>query len=187
MPSLVSNEHAQPHFNLISWLAFYCAATPGIAGGDNGTVRLDLDNEPQPDAFLRIQAEYGGQARVDEDDYISGAPELAAEVARSSVSIDLHAKLNAYRRNGVREYIVWRVQDRTIDWFVLREGRYEPLAAGADGLYRSEVLPGLWLDAAALLRGDLMSVFQTVQRGLDNCEHAAFVRRLQEAAAHRRS
>lgn len=187
MPSPVSIEHATPHFNLIGWLSHYRAATSGICGGDNGTVRLDMDNEPQPDVFLRILTEHGGQARVDEDGYVSGAPELAAEVARSSVSIDLHAKLHPYRRNGVREYIVWRIDDRAIDWFVLREGRYEPLAAGADGLYRSEVLPGLWLDAAALLRGDLLAVFQTVQRGLDSPEHAAFVRRLQEIAAQRRS
>ena len=187
MPSPVSNEHAQPHFDLITWLGFYRAATPGIAGGDNGTVRLDLDNEPQPDAFLRILAEHGGQSRVDEDGYVSDAPELVAEVARSSVSIDLHAKLNAYRRNGVREYIVWRVEDRTIDWFILREGRYETLAVGSDGLYRSEVLPGLWLDAVALLRGDLQAVFQTVQRGLESPEHVAFVRRLQEAASQGRS
>jgi Uma2 family endonuclease len=187
MPSPVSNEHAAPHFDLIGWLTHYLAATPGIAGGDNGTVRLDLDNEPQPDAFLRILAEHGGQSRVDQDGYISGAPELVAEVARSSVSIDLHNKLNAYRRNGVREYIVWRVEDRTIDWFVLREGRYEPLVPSADGLHRSEVLPGLWLDAAALLRGDLMAVFQAVQRGLDSPEHAAFVRRLRETAIQGRS
>lgn len=182
MPSPVSNEHAEPHFNLIAWLAFYRAATPGIAGGDNGTVRLDLDNEPQPDAFLRILAEHGGQSRVDDDGYVSSAPELVAEVARSSVSIDLHQKLNAYRRNGVREYLVWRVEDRAIDWFVLREGRYEPLAAGTDALYRSEVLPGLWLDAAALLRGGLQAVFQVVQRGIDSAEHAEFLRRLQENA-----
>jgi Uma2 family endonuclease len=187
MPSPVSNEHAQPHFDVIGWLAYYRAATPGISGGDNGTLRLDLDNEPQPDAFLRILVEHGGQARVDEDDYISGAPELVAEVARSSVSIDLHAKLNSYRRNGVREYVVWRVDDRAIDWFVLREGRYEPLVPAADGIYRSEVLPGLWLDAAALLRGDLQAVFQTVQRGLDSSEHAEFVRRLRETTAQGRS
>jgi Uma2 family endonuclease len=187
MPCPVSNEHAEPHFDLISWLGFYRAATPGISGGDNGTLRLDLDNEPQPDAFLRILTENGGQARVDEDGYVSGAPELVAEVARSSVSIDLHAKLNAYRRNGVREYLVWRVEDRTIDWFILRDGRYEPLTFGADGLYRSEILPGLWLDAAALLRGDLLTVFQTVQRGLESPEHAAFLHRAREAAQQGRS
>jgi Uma2 family endonuclease len=182
VPSPVSNEHAEPHFNIIGWLAFYRAATPGISGGDNGTLRLDLDNEPQPDAFLRILSSHGGQARVDEDGYVNGAPEFVAEVARSSVNIDLHAKLHAYRRNGVCEYLVWRVADQAFDWFVLREGRYETLAASADGLYRSEVLPGLWLDAAALLGGDLGTVLQTARLGLDSPEHAAFVRRLQEAA-----
>jgi len=128
----------------------------------------------------------GGQARVDEDGYINGAPELVAEVARSSVSIDLHAKLHAYRRNGVCEYVVRRVEDQATDWFVLREGRYEPMVA-VEGVYRSEVLPGLWLDAVALLRGDLLTVFQTVQRGLNSPEHAAFVRRMQETAAQVRS
>jgi Uma2 family endonuclease len=186
MPSPVSNLHAQPHFDLITWLGFYRAATPGIAGGDNGTLRLDLDNELQPDAFLRILAEHGGQTHIDEDGYVNGAPEFVAEVARSSVSIDGHAKLNVYRRNGVREYLVWRVEDQDIDWLVLREGRYEPLTAAGDGLYRSDVLPGLWLDAAALLRGDLRAVFQAVQQGVDSPEHAAFVRRLQETAAQRR-
>jgi hypothetical protein len=187
MPSPISNEHAEPHFDLIGWLAFYRAATPGIAGGDNGTVRLDLDNEPQPDAFLRILASHGGQARVDIDGYISGAPELAAEVARSSVSIDLHVKLNVYRRNGVREYLVWRVDDQVFDWFVLREGRYEPLVPTTEGVYKSEVLPGLWLESAALLRGDLPAVFQTARRGLDSPEHAAFVRRLSEVAGQGQS
>ncbi|MHB1423757.1 MAG: Uma2 family endonuclease [Gemmataceae bacterium] len=187
MPSPVSDAHAAPHFDLITWLGFYRAATPGIAGGDNGTLRLDLDNEPQPDAFLRILASHGGQARVDEDGYVNGAPELVAEVARSSVNIDSHTKLHAYRRNGVREYLVWRVVDQAFDWFVLRDGRYETLAAAADGLYRSEVLPGLWLDAAALLRGDLGTVLQTAQRGQDSLDHAAFVSHLQAAAEQRRS
>lgn len=185
--SSVPHDHARSHLELVGWLGAYCAATSGVCGSNNGTLRLDLDNELQPDAFLRILAEHGGQARVDEDGYISGAPELVAEVSRSSVSIDLHAKRIVYRRNGVREYIVWRIEDRAIDWFALREGRYEPLAIGSDGLYRSEVLPGLWLDAAALLRGNLLAVFQTVQRGLASPEHADFVRRLQEATAQRRS
>jgi len=114
--------------------------TPGVACGDNGTVLLDLDNEPQPDTFMRILPRYGGQSG-DRGDYVEGAPELIAEVAASSASYDLHDKLRAYRRNGVREYVVWRVWDNEIDWFVLREGTYERLAPTADGLYHSEVSP----------------------------------------------
>ena len=99
-----------------------------MRGGDNATLRLDLDNEPQPDGYLRLLPECGGQARL-VDGYVTGAPELIVEIAASSASYDLHEKLNAYRRNGVREYVVWRVWDQAVDWFVLRGGRFEPLAA----------------------------------------------------------
>src|SRR3954447_24773403 len=112
----------------------------------------------QPDAFLYILSIAGGEVRVREGGYLDGAPELVAEVASSSVSYDLHTKQHVYRRNGVLEYVVWRVQDQVIDWFVLREGKYDRILAGADGLVRSEALPGLWLDAPALIRGDRQAV-----------------------------
>jgi Uma2 family endonuclease len=101
-----------------------------------------------------------------------------AEVASSSVSYDLTDKLKVYRRNGVCEYIVWRVLDRQIDWFVLREGEYVRLSLGDGGLYRSEVFPGLWLDPAALVGGDTTTVLATLQRGLASPEHIDFVARL---------
>ncbi len=186
MPSPVSNEgHSCPHFDLITVLGVYRSQTPGIQGGDNGTVLLDLDNEPQPDSFLRILPRYGGQSR-DRDDYVEGAPELVAEVAASSASYDLHDKLRAYRRNGVREYVVWRVWEREIDWFVLREGTYQRLAPTAEGVYRSRVFPGLWLDAAALIAGNLAQAIQVVQEGLASPEHAEFVARLQQVQTNRR-
>jgi Putative restriction endonuclease len=93
------------------------------------------------------------------------------------------AKLHVYRRNAVQEYVVWRVEDRAIDWFVLREGRYEPLPLTPAGVCQSRILPGLWLDAAALLRGDLLGVFHVVQQGLSSPEHATFIAGLQDAAA----
>jgi len=141
-------RHSKPHSQIHGWLSVYVAASPGVEAGDNGSIRLDLDNEPQPDAYLMVEPERGGQARISEDDYVEGAPELVAEITSSSVSYDLGKKLNSYRRNGVREYIVWRVLDREVDWFVLHEGRYEPLPPAADGLLRSTVFPGLWLDPA---------------------------------------
>jgi Uma2 family endonuclease len=186
MPSPVSYRgHCNPHFNLIGWLSIYAIGTPGVEGGDNGTLRLDLDNEPQPDAFLMILPSHRGQARIDADGYIAGSPEFVAEVSASTVSIDLHAKLNAYRRNGVREYVVWRVFDRELDWFVIRNGRYERLAPSPEGFFNSEVLPGLWLDPAALIRGDMARVAQLAQQGIASPEHAAFLTRLQEASAQR--
>jgi Uma2 family endonuclease len=175
-------RHSVPHYNAIAWLGQYQAATPGVIGGDNGSIRLDLDNMPQPDIFLIISPESGGQVRLSDDDYIEGSPELVVEIASSSVSYDLHQKLEVYRKNGAREYLVWRVKDRAFDWFVLREGRFERLSPAEDGSLRSEVFPGLWLDPEALIRGDLPAVFQAVQRGLATPEHAAFVERLRQAA-----
>ncbi len=186
MPSPVSHlRHGGPHFDLIGWLSVYRSATPGISGGDNSSLRLDLDNEPQPDGFLMVLPEYGGQAIIDEDGYIEGAPELVAEVAASSASYDLGVKLQAYRRNRVREYVVWRVLDREIDWFSLRGQRYEPLGPGADGYLRSEVLPGLRLDPGGMVARDMQAVSRVAQEGIATDEHAAFVRKLQAAEAAR--
>jgi Uma2 family endonuclease len=150
MPSPVAHcDHACPHFDVIGWLGRYVVVTPRIKGGDNTTVMLDRDNVPQPDALLIVLPEYGGQVRISAAGYVVGGPELIVEVAASSTSIELHAKLAAYRPNGVREYVVWRVFEAVIDWFVLRGGQYELLQPGPDGFLRSEVLPGLWLDAGA--------------------------------------
>ncbi|MFO0844014.1 MAG: Uma2 family endonuclease [Gemmataceae bacterium] len=184
MPSAVRwNSHASPHARVCAWLALYSVATPGTQAGDNGSVRLDEENEPQPDAALVILPSYGGQARVSADDYLEGAPELVFEVASSTTSIDLNAKLRVYQEHGVREYVVWRVLQRQIDWFVLRDGQFARLAAGADGVWRSEIFPGLWLDHGALVQEDIARVLAVLQQGLASPEHAAFVAQLQQAAA----
>ncbi|MGH7134802.1 MAG: Uma2 family endonuclease, partial [Pirellulales bacterium] len=140
-------------------------------------------NEPQPDLLLAIESTAGGQLRVDEDDYYAGPPDFIAEVAASSVSYDLHAKLRVYEREGVREYLVWRTRDGEIDWFRLDQGKYMPIAPDAAGIVKSTVFPGLWLDCAALLRRDLPRVFAVLQEGIATPEHAAFVHALAE---HRR-
>jgi len=171
-------KHGEPDGYLVTWLGTYSAGTPGVCFAGNTSDRLDLDNEPQPDGLLYIEPECGGQATISDDDYLEGAPELIGEVTASSASYDLGPKLNAYRRNGVREYVVWRVLDKEIDWFVLREGRYDRLSPGADGIYRSEVFPGLWLDRTAMLRRDLAYVLKVLQQGLISPEHGEFVKRL---------
>jgi Uma2 family endonuclease len=182
MPSPVrQRQHGRQHSHLNFWLCAYEGSRPGVEAGDNSSVRLDLDNMPQPDGLLFIQPEHGGQVRIDEDGYIEGAPDLVGEVAASSASYDLGKKLGAYRRNRVREYVVWRVLDRQIDWFVHREERFDRLSPGPDGILRSTVFPGLWLDPAALLRGDLKTVSAVLQQGLSSPEHADFVARLAQA------
>ena len=175
-------SHGEPHSAVIAWLVTYCASTPGVRAADNATVRLDLDNEPQPDVLLRIEPRAGGQSHVSDDDYLEGAPELIVEIAASSAAYDLHDKLRVYRRNGVREYVVWRVHDRQIDWFVLADDEYRRLEPGAAGLIHSTVFPGLRLAVEALLAGDLAKVLAELQRGVDTDEHTAFVTRLQAAS-----
>lgn len=184
MPSPVRlDQHGSQHFDLITWLGNYRAYTPGVRGGDNTTIRLDMDNEPQPDGALIVEPAYGGRVRLDAEGYIVGGPELIGEVSASSASIDLNRKFHVYRRNEVLEYVVWRVLDREIDWFTWREGRYDRLPRDAAGIYRSALFPGLWLDAAALVRQDMPSVLRVLQEGIKRAEHAAFVARLQNEAA----
>jgi len=183
VPSPLSfDRHGRQDHYAGTWLGHYTAYTPGTEGAPNATVQLDLDNEPQPDEFLRISPRHGGQSRTSDKGYIVGAPELALEIAYSSVSYDLHDKLRAYRRNGVQEYIVWRVDDEEIDWFVLEEGQYVKLTPGENGVYKSRVFPGLWLDAPAILRGDMKAVLALLDEGLKSPEHAGFVDRLQSQA-----
>jgi Uma2 family endonuclease len=178
-------SHGEPHGNMIGWLWTYKIATSGVELGDNPTIRLDLDNAPQPDAVLLIQEVCGGQARLSEDDYVEGAPELIAEIAASSVSIDLGDKKRAYRRNGVKEYIVWQVFDQKLDWFSLEAGDYISLPMDAAGVIRSQVFPGLWLAVTDLLAGNMTQVSAVVQAGVNSPEHQAFLQQLQARVTER--
>ncbi len=181
MSSPVNHKaHGEPHANLLTMLGVYRVGTPGTELSDNATVRLDLDNEPQPDVLLRIVHSADGASIIDEDGYIQGAPELIVEIANSTASYDMHGKLNAYRRNGVREYLVWLVEEQTIIWFVLNQGEFTPLTADAQGILKSSVFPGLWLNINALLAGELSKALETVQSGLKSPEHKSFVSRLKQ-------
>lgn len=186
MPSPARHrEHGKPHFHSISWLGLYSASTPGVEGSDNATLRLDFENEPQPDALLFLPPEFGGTARVDEDGYLEGAPELILEVSASSASYDLNQKKRAYARNGVPDYIVYLAYEQRVIWFVLRDGVYGEQQPDEDGVLKSENFPGLWLLPGALLSGNLSGVLETLQQGLDSQEHrtfcAALARRRKEA------
>lgn len=179
MPSPVRvKKHGEPHSHIVTWLGTYAALTPGVHVADNATVRLDLDNEPQPDALLWLEHATEGRSRVGEDDYLEGAPELVAEVAASSASYDLHEKLRVYRRNGVQEYVVWRVYDKQLDWFQLLNGEYVRLTPDAKGVISSQVFPGLRLAIAALLTDEMATVLSELQKGISSPEHTAFVEKL---------
>lgn len=183
MPSPVRHGgHSHPHTRVVGWLAAYETDTPGVEAGDNGSIRLDLDNEPQPDAYLIVRPEAGGQVRISDDDYVEGAPELVVEIVGSTASHDLGKKLDAYRRNGVLEYVVWRVGERQVDWLVNRRGQFEPVSPGADGILRSTVFPGLWMHPGALVGGDKARSKTVLQQGLHSVEHAHFVTELARRA-----
>jgi Uma2 family endonuclease len=171
------DRHSRPHRHVATWLGVYEAATPGAVGGDNATVRLDYENEVQPDALLRLKL--GGRSRLTADDYLAGSPELVVEIAASSAAYDLHDKRRVYARSGVQEYLALQVYEQEATWFALREGVYEALLADEAGILRSEIFPGLWLDVAAFWAGDLAVVLATLQEGLASPEHAAFVTKLQ--------
>jgi Uma2 family endonuclease len=181
--SPVTLDHCKPHGLVPQWLGFYQLRTPFLSCGVEGTVRLGNLNQPQPDIHLRIDEAHGGRSRISLDRYVEGAPELLIEIAVSSKAFDLKEKLEAYQRSGAPEYIVWRVLDQAIDWFILRDGKYDRLPLGPDGIYRSEVFPGLWLDTGAMIDGDLPAIYRAVQLGLATPEHAAFVAKLRAAAA----
>lgn len=172
-------EHASPHGSMTTWLGLYKAFTPGTQAGDNATLKLEIgESQPQPDDLLRILPEHGGRSRTDAKGYVVGGVELVTEVSASSVAFDLHQKKTAYEENGVLEYVVYRVQDEAIDWFILRNGKYQHLKKTKTGLYKSKVFPGLWLDSRAMIAGDLAKVIKVVQQGIASPEHRRFVAKL---------
>jgi Uma2 family endonuclease len=177
VPSPLKRPHSRAHVMLSRWLDTYAEGTPGTEVFDNATTILDSQAEPQPDLCLLITDPHHGQTR-EEDEYIDGAPELIVEVASSSESIDLHRKRDDYERTGVKEYLVVLLRQQRIVWFIRRNAHFEELPAAADGVFRSEVFPGLWLNAAALLDQDRRRLLDVLQQGLATPDHTQFVARL---------
>ena len=163
--------HGEQHAMIITWMGVYTASTTGVRIGDNATVRLDGDNEPQPDALLLLPH---GSARIGADGYVEGPPELVVEIAASSAAYDLHDKRDVYRRNRVCEYAVWQIYEQKFDWWALEDEVYQSLPS-EQGIIRSRVLPGLWLNAPAMLAGNLTAVLATLQEGIASAEHSAFI------------
>jgi hypothetical protein len=176
MPSPQTSDHGSTDFEVTAWLATYRAFTPGCMGGSQSTW-LMLQSAPQPDSYLWILPEYGGQSRI-QGKYHIGAPELAAEICLTSAAYDLGVKKTLYQKARVREYIAFLVEEEEIRWHQLVKGVYQLCRPTSKGIYRSKVFPGLWLDMPALWKHDLACVLQTLQRGLDSAEHAAYVKAL---------
>jgi Uma2 family endonuclease len=153
----------------------------GLDFADNATVELDPDNAPQPDLFIYLPAEAGGRARENEHGYLEGPPDFVAEIAASSASLDLHGKLRSYENAGVREYVVWRVLDDAFNWFEWQAGKFVPVTADEAGIFRSRVLPGLWVDGPALLARDAPRLWATLDAGMATAEYREFAARIKAA------
>lgn len=171
-------HHAKPHSRIMWWLGSYLVFTEGVDFADNSTVRLDYDNQPQPDAVLYVKEEFGGNSYISLDDYLEGAPELVVEIASSTASYDTTEKKKIYRRNGVKEYIIWRVDDGEIDWFAWENGEYILLEADQSGVIESRLFGGLRLNVKAILADDLAQVLSDLQKGLATKNHKEFVKQL---------
>jgi len=184
MASPLRRTHGRWHLQLGSLLERYAARTPGVEALDNATTILGEESEPQPDLALRVLHEYGGRSRETEDDYILGPPELIVEVAHSTRAIDMHQKRVDYQQAGVREYLVLSVEEPELHWFRFRPAAR--IAPDANGVSRSRVFPGLWIDASALLAGNRNRAGTILRRGLASREHTDFVQRLQARYQKRR-
>jgi Uma2 family endonuclease len=178
MASPVGMSHGtyQPKLSLV--LTVYKSGTPGVEVADNATTILGEKSEPQPDLMLRLLKECGGQSDYNEEDYLVGAPELIAEVAHSSKAIDMGRKRQDYLAAGVQEYIVLCIEEKELHWFHFPSRR--ELKPTREGVWKSKVFPGLWLDGPALLARDSARLLATAQQGLATPEHEAFARRLAE-------
>jgi Uma2 family endonuclease len=182
MPSPVGLEHARAMVPVLVWLSYYQEHTPGVDVLDNASTILNVKGEPQPDAQLRILPECGGQTQPDRR-FVRGVPELIVEVSQATRYTDLGPKFDEYERAGVLEYIVRALDPNQLLWFVLRDGKLVELPADSEGLYRSEVFPGLWLDPQALIAGNTRRLREVLDSGLATDEHASFIARLAAARA----
>lgn len=177
MPSPLSRPHAVMESNVSGWLAVYRAATPGCESGNNATWLMG-DDAPQPDLCLYVLPEFGGRVGM-RGDLLEGAPEFLAEICLTSTSYDLHQKLELYQEAGVQEYLAVLVRRREVRWHRLIKGSFEREPVPADGVHRSRLFPGLWLDTTALLAGDLATVLSTLDSGTRSSEHGTFLQKLE--------
>ena len=176
MPSPLTVSHGSADDDVGGWLFNYRIQTPNVDGATNVTTLL-LEDSPQPDRHLRIVPECGGKSWI-EGKSLAGPAELMAETCLSSKSYDLHQKYHLYEAAGVQEYLAVLLHEREIRWHILVGGRYELLPPDADGIWRSRVFPGLWLDGEALLRRDMPAVLAKLQDGIASPEHREFVAEL---------
>lgn len=176
VPSPVSIEHGVAEGCVGGWLAVYQAATRGTIMGRNMTSFI-MEDMPQPDLYLRVLEDHGGRSWA-KGNYLCGIPELLVEICWSSEAYDLHVKLELYQAAQIPEYLAILLYEQEIRWHVLTDGKYQPMPPDTEGIYRSRIFPGLWLDGKALLAGNMQRVLGKLQEWLQSPEHQGFVEQL---------
>ena len=174
-----THDHANLHGHIIGGIGRYCTYTAGVQLLNSGTIILDDRNEVQPDGVLRLDEAHGGASSVNEQGYVTGTPELHVELAYDAEAIDLHQKREVYERTGVREYLVVLIQEESFCAFRLEGVRYMDFPPDTDGVWRSRVFPGLWLNIRALLDRDGVALLKTLDAGLASEAHRMFLQQLQ--------
>jgi len=133
----------------------------GKVVGSRYAFRLTDLYSPEPDvAFIsrernQVLGEQAGR----------GAPDIAVEiVSRESRDRDYGIKKRTYEAAGVREYwIVDHLQSR-VEFHRLHGDRYQLVPLERNRLFRSEALPGFWLDVEWLLRKPLPNAYDCLQQ-----------------------
>ena len=177
-PSPVGWAHSKSHGQLIGTVSQYANYIPGVEFGIGSTVILGEEDEVQPDLVLRIMPGFGGRSRDTKGtkvSYVAGAPELVAEVAHTSHSIDMRIKKERYSLAGVLEYIV--LDPMGFHWFDLGNG--SELPRDEQGVIRSTVFPGLWIDSEALQACDYARSMSVLSHGMGTAEYKRFVESLE--------
>ena len=181
----LSEPHGGIHPRLSSIFDAYAASIPGIQTYIEPTVILSDADEVQPDLVLRILPNFKGQTsdvwyrrgkKFERGPFIKGAPELVAEIAYSSRSVDLHLKRRRYESAGVLEYIVVCLEQQNLLWFDL--AHESQVLEKEDGIFRSKVFPGFWIHEQGLFDMDYKLVMDTVHMGSCTVEHQEFVKEL---------
>ena len=176
--SPVHAQHSEPHADFAGLLAIYRWHTPGLRLADNQSVLLEQDIELQPDLCVRLEAAGEERVQMTEEGLYIGAPDFVVEIAASSSANDLHSKLNVYRRNGVQEYLVLLAYERETRFFRLADGEYDAVEPDADGVLRSQVLPGFRFRSDWFWEGRMKELLQLVQEGIASPEHEEFAAKL---------
>ncbi|MFT3878951.1 MAG: Uma2 family endonuclease [Gemmatales bacterium] len=169
-------QHANPQTCINGWLFCYSSQTPGVRNGGSATLKIDTENEFEPDGMLFYDQ---GQLVIADDGYLEGVPELVVEVSASTISVDSKEKFRVYEKQGVKEYLLWNTQADTITWFARNKNKFVAMKPNRAGIIQSKTFPGLWLDVAAMLEGDLTQVMKTLNEGLTSGPHVKYVKRFE--------